>query len=214
MEQGKPERAADPGNGSRHGGRADQAEHVSQPVETEGPTEVALDDAGRQQGLPGIAKGENNRAHNVSITQEIGHDSRDHRPGNDTPARIGPKRDQRSRGDPGGGPEHGHAIGREQGQTHLCGERINAADHDREPERASPSPCRVSRRVDALASHSRIQHVALRIFLRSLKVRLHLPSSGFSLESRVNCSRKQASRRLENRYNSAPAAARAIRNTK
>ena len=53
---------------------------MAQPIQTERRTKVALDQAGRQQGFPGIAQGEDYRAQDVSIAKEIGHDRRDDRP--------------------------------------------------------------------------------------------------------------------------------------
>ena len=97
----------------------------------------------------------------VSIAEEIGHDGRDHRPGHDRPSRTGPKGDQRARGDAGGRPEHGHAVGREQSKAQLCRQDIDAADHDGEPGRAHPPPRRVSG-VEFLGLYSRIlKHVAV-----------------------------------------------------
>ena len=137
MEQGEAQGAADPGDGRCDDRCPKQAQHVAQPVETERRTEVALDQAGRQQGFPRIAQGEDDRAQDVSIAQEIGHDGRDHRPGHDRPSRTRPKSDQRAGGDAGGRPEHGHAVGREQGKAQLCRQDIDAADRPRRARSSS-----------------------------------------------------------------------------
>ena len=74
---------------------------------------------------------------------------------------LRPQSDQRARGDAGGRPEHGHALGSEQGKAHPCRQDVDAADHDGEPDRAHPPPRRVSR-VGTPGSHSQIfQHVAV-----------------------------------------------------
>src|SRR5215467_11578059 len=49
---------------------------------------------------------------------------------------------QHARGDAGGRPEHGHALGREQGKTQFCRQDIEPADHDGEPDRRAYPPCR------------------------------------------------------------------------
>ena len=161
MEQGKSQGPADPGDCSCDDRCPQQPQHVAQPVETERRTKVALDQAGRQQGFPRIAYGEDDGAQEVSIAQEIGHDSRDHCPAHDRPSRMRPKRDQRARGDPGGRPEHGHAVGSEQGKAQLCRQDIDAADHDGEPDSSSSIPTR-GRPRRSLGLHSQIlQHVAV-----------------------------------------------------
>ena len=119
------------------------------------------DQAGCQQGFPRIAYGEDHGAQEVPIAQEIGHDGRDHCPGHDRPSRMRAKSDQRARGNAGGRPEHGHAVGSEQGKAKLCREDIDAANHNGEPTQAHPSPRGVAR-VRSLGLHSQIlQHVAV-----------------------------------------------------
>src|SRR5262249_53370970 len=111
-----------------------------------------------QQGLPRIAYGEDHGAQEVSIAQEIGHDGRYHRPGNDRPSRSGPKSDQRAGGNACGRPEHRHAVGSEQCEAKFRREDIEAADHDSEPAQAHPPPRRISRvgsrRDERAALHS------------------------------------------------------------
>ena len=113
MEQSEPEGPPDPGDGGCDDRCPQQAQHLAQPVETERRTEVALDQAGRQQGFPRIAQSEDDGANEVSIAHEIGNDGRDHRPGNDRPSRARPKSDQRACGDACGRPKYGHAVGGE-----------------------------------------------------------------------------------------------------
>ena len=90
---------------------------MPQPIQTERRAEVALDQAGRQQGFPGIAQGEGDRAHDVSIAKEIGHDGRDDGPNDDRPSRTRTERDQSACCDASRRPKYSHAIGSQEGEA-------------------------------------------------------------------------------------------------
>src|SRR5262245_44531735 len=161
METGEAQGPADSGDGGSDDRCPQQAQDMAQPVEIERRTEEALDQGGCQQSLSRIAYGEDNRAQEVSIAQEIGHDGRDHRPGHDRPSRARPKSDQCARGNTGGRPEHGYAVWSEQGKAELCREDIDATDHDGETAQTDPPPRRVNC-VGSLGLHSQIfEHLAV-----------------------------------------------------
>jgi hypothetical protein len=139
---------------------AEQPQHVAQPVETERPTEIALDQTGREERFTRVAYREHDGAPKISIAQEIGNDGPDHRSRRHSPSRTRPESDQRARGHPGRGPEYGHAVRSEEREAHPRRQDVDAADHGGEPDRCRPLVCYVSR-VGFLELHLRIAHLGI-----------------------------------------------------
>jgi hypothetical protein len=73
-------------------------------------TGVALDQPRRQDGFPGIAKGERDGAPDCAVAGEIGCDGRGNGPDRHRPSRIPPESDQDARGYTRGRPKDGDAI--------------------------------------------------------------------------------------------------------
>ena len=145
MKQCESDNPTDPRDGGREDRCCQQAENVAQPVEAEIRTEVVLNNARCENSLPGIAEGKNDRAPEIPVSQQVGRDGGADRAGHHRQSRGGPKRNQDAGRNPGGGPEHGHAIRfGQQDKAQPRGEKISDADRDREPDQTNPPLRQVS----------------------------------------------------------------------
>jgi hypothetical protein len=98
-----------------------------------------LDDPGGEHGFARVAQGEESRAPEIPIAEEVRHDGCRHRAHDDRPPRPRPERDQDTGGDPRGRPENGHALRLgQQSKAKPRRHEIDDADRGSERNRANP----------------------------------------------------------------------------
>ena len=100
VEVQEPCRSAHSRDGGRDGSGTQQAQYMTQAVETKCRTEISLDQPSREQRFASIAHGEDDRAHESPVAQQVGHDGRNRGAGCHWQPRARSQCDQGTRGDP------------------------------------------------------------------------------------------------------------------
>ena len=155
---------------------------MTQSIEAEIRTEVALDNGCSENSLPGIAQREDDSAPENPVTQQVGRDGCADRAGYHRQSRSGPKRNQDAGRNTGGGPEYGHAIRfGQQNKAQPRGQKIRDADRDGEPIKPNHRCVRSAATGIRLGSRSCLKQVVHPI------VSLHVTGLYDAGEPRVEC---------------------------
>src|SRR5215475_3028668 len=139
MEQLERDGSADTRDCGSNGRCSHQSHHVTQLVQSEVWTKVAVDEPRSEHGFTGIAQAEQNGAPDTSVAKQVCQDCGSQGAENDRPPGPETESDQGARGHSCGWPKNGHAfwLGQQCQAQPRCNE-IDNTNRSRERDRAHP----------------------------------------------------------------------------